>query len=64
MHRPHRMARKGVEPMKTFVARFALVLVVLAVLFGSALRIVRSSQADQGGREDEIQDLVQFLRSI
>jgi hypothetical protein len=36
--------------MKTLVARVVLVVAVLVALFGGALRIVRSSQADQGGR--------------
>ena len=35
--------------MKAFVSRFVLALLVMVVLFGGALRIVRSSQADQGG---------------
>jgi hypothetical protein len=34
--------------MKGFVSRFVLALVVMAVLFGGALRIARSSQAAQG----------------
>jgi hypothetical protein len=45
--------------MKAFVSRFVLALLVMVVLFGGTLRIVRSSQADQGGPGSPFDNLVE-----